>query len=367
MNSKERVLRAIEREEPDRVPTSFCASPWVVERLKDRLGVSTDRELLEELGVDIFDTRGIDIRGGVGPDYVGPEIHGVGPENWDGNLLKVWGIRQKVVETQSGKTYQHLPPPLADAKSAEELEAYAWPDPEQFDYEGIRERLEPWSDFAVLCSGASVFQHPAFLRGMDKLLMDISTSPEMADFLLDKFTNFYHRYYEKIFQRAADLIDIFWIADDFGMQDRLLISPKTFEDVFLPRLQRLIDLAKDYDTKVLFHSDGNIRKIIPKLIEMGVDVLDPIQPEAAEMDPPAIKEEFGEKICLRGAISAQEVLSKGTVEDVREEVKRRIEQLAPGGGYILSPGHPVLQVDVPTENIVAMYEAAAEYGGYKRD
>lgn len=186
----------------------------------------------------------------------------------------------------------------------------------------------------------------------------------MADFVFDKFTDFYYEYYRRIFENASDLIDIFRIADDLGTQNSLLISPLMIERFFAPRLKRFADLAKEYDIKVLFHSDGNIRRMIPRLIELGVDILDPMQPEAKDMDPAGIKKEFGDRLCLQGGISAQNVLCNGTVQDVEEEVKRRIDQLASGGGYILSPGHPVLQVDVPVENILAMYETGFEYGRY---
>jgi len=371
MNSKERVLTTISHNEPDRVPTSMNASPWVLYRLKKALGVSSDKELMARLNIDIFDMRGIDGQGKVIPRYIGPACHRV---TSNGELLPLgcpgmaprdmWGIELKVVDTPYGKMFQHKPPPLSDAESLKELENYDWPNPDWFEYDTIPIQLEQWSDYAVLCSGASIFQHPTFLRGMDKLLMDLVLNPDMANFIIDKFTDFYYEYFRRIFNEAGDMIDIFWIADDFGGQDNLIISPELFREFFVPRLKRLIGMAKEYNIKVLLHSDGNIRPIIPILIDLGVDILDPIQPEAKDMNPKEIKEEFGDKLCLRGGISVQKVLSKGTEHEVREEIKKRIEQLAPGGGYILSPGHPVLQVDIPTKNIIAMYEAAQEYGSY---
>jgi len=135
-----------------------------------------------------------------------------------------------------------------------------------------------------------------------------------------------------------------------------------FEKFVAPRLQKMAELAHHYDIKLLLHSDGNIYKIIPRLIELGVDILDPIQPEA--MDPLQIKVEFGDRLCLRGGISAQQILTRGTVDDVVTETKRIIAHLAPGGGYILAPGHPVLTVDMPTENIIAMYATGFTCGRY---
>ena len=136
-----------------------------------------------------------------------------------------------------------------------------------------------------------------------------------------------------------------------------------FEQYVKPRLLRCTALAHDFDIKVLFHTDGNVRSVIPDLIEWGIDILDPLQPEAPRMDALELKREYGERLSFSGGVSAQDVLSLRGVEEVRNEVKRTIDILGPGGGYILSPGHPSLQVDVPTENIIAMYEAGLAFGG----
>jgi len=361
--SKERVNKAITHMEPDRVPMHMNASRWVVERLKQALNVTTTRKLMQTLHIDIFDMRGIDIRGdnSVMPQYTGPDDTGI-PGDWSGNITQLWGIKETVMDTVGGKAIAQIGEPLAEAITIEELETYCWPDPAWFDYSDIHRRLEEWSDFAILCSGCSVFQHPTYVRGMDKLMLDMASNPEIADFIFDKFTDFYYEFFRRIFEQAGDLIDIFALADDLGMQNTLLISPRMFDRFVAPRLKRMIELAHEYDMKLLLHSDGNIRKIIPRLIELGLDILDPIQPEA--MDPVKIKQEFGDRLCLRGGISAQQTLSRGSVEDVVAETKRILEHLAPDGGYILAPGHPVLTVDMPTENIIAMYETAFQHGQY---
>ena len=363
LTSKERVQNAINHQEPDRIPTHLNANHPVVTRLRQALEVGTTRELLHALHIDIFDMRGIDIRGdsSVMPKYTGPENTGI-PADWSGNITKLWGIKEIVVQTESGPTITQIEYPLAEANSLEELERHCWPAPDWFDYSDLRERLEDWTEFAILCSGCSVFQHPTYVRGMDKLMLDMSINPEMADFVFDKFTDFYYEFYRRIFEQAGDLIDIFALADDLGMQNSLLISPRMFEKFVAPRLQKMAELAHRYDIKLLLHSDGNIEKIIPRLIELGVDILDPIQPEA--LDPLKIKAKFGKQLCLRGGISAQHILTHGTVDDVVAETQRIITGLAPGGGYILAPGHPVLTVDIPTENIIAMYDTAFKYGGY---
>ena len=282
--SKERVNKTIRHVEPDRVPTHINANQPVVERLKDALNVTTTRELMQALHVDIFDMRGIDIRGdnSVMPKYIGPQDTGI-PEAWNGNITQLWGIKEVTVETDKGKTLSQIEFPLLEATSIEELEQYCWPDPDWFDYSDLHKRLEEWTDFAILCSGCSVFQHPTYVRGMDKLMLDMASNPDMANFVFDKFTDFYYAFFRRIFEQAGDLIDIFALADDLGMQNSLLISPRMFEKFVALRLQQMAELAHQYDIKLLLHSDGNIHKIIPRLIDLGLDVLDPIQPEA--MDP----------------------------------------------------------------------------------
>jgi uroporphyrinogen decarboxylase len=199
------------------------------------------------------------------------------------------------------------------------------------------------------------------------MLLEMAVEPELTNFILDKVTNFYYDYFKRIFEEAGDLIDIFRLADDIGAQQNLFISPKMLRSYFGHRIKKLADLAHQYDIKVMFHTDGNVRNAIPDLIEWGVDILDPVQPEIPAMNAVELKQDFGDRLSFSGGISAQDVLPMGSVEDVQAEVKRVIDQLGPGGGYILSPGHPSLQGDVPVENIVAMYQAGLEYGQYARN
>lgn len=363
VTSKTRLQQVMNHRESDRVPTHMNANRPVIQRLKHALQVTTTRELMRALHLDIFDMRGIDIRGdsSVMPRYIGPPGTGI-PVDWSGNITQLWGIQEVTRETENGTTITQEEFPLSEATTLEEVEQYTWPDPDWFDYSDLRERLQAWTDFAVLCSGCSVFQHPTYVRGMDTLMLDMAGNPEMANVVFDTFTDFYYEFYRRIFEQAGDLIDIFALADDLGMQNTLLISPRMFEQFVAPRLQKMAELAHRYDIKLLLHSDGNIEKLIPRLTALGVDILDPIQPEA--MDPLKIKAKFGGHLCLRGGISAQRTLAHGTVDDVVAETRRIIAHLAPGGGYIVAPGHPVLTVDIPTDNIIAMYDTAFTYGVY---
>jgi uroporphyrinogen decarboxylase len=214
-----------------------------------------------------------------------------------------------------------------------------------------------------MASGASVLQHPMLLCGMDKILTDMALNPELSCSVFDKFTNFYVDYYDRMLTKANGHIDLFRIGDDIGTQRGLLISPTMFRQFIAPRLKLLVDLAHSHDTKVMFHSCGSITEFIDDLIEIGVDILDPIQVSAANMDPAQIKEQYGSRICLHGSIDTQYVLPQGSPEEVAHNVVKMIDALGPGGGFILAPCH-VLQTDVPTENVRAMYETGHKYGAY---
>ena len=166
-----------------------------------------------------------------------------------------------------------------------------------------------------------------------------------------------------MFAAAPGRIDLLRIADDLGMQHGLLVSPALFERAFVPRLVKLIDMAHSHGVRVMFHSCGAIVPLIERLIEIGVDVLDPLQVAADGMDPHLIKERFGGRICLHGSIDTQHVLHHSSPQDVSDTVCTMIDVLGAGGGFILSPSH-VLQTDVPTENVVAMYETAYQHSTY---
>lgn len=361
MDSKERVIKALSHLEPDKVPMHLNATKWVVEKLKKALKVSSDRELLKALYIDFYDLRGIDLHTGIAPGYIGP-LNELFPSNWKGAINSFWGIKEFENKTISGWTIDMEPSPLANATDIREIMNYSWPENDWFDYSDMRKQLDEWKEFSLIATGASVFQHVTFIRGTDKLMMDMMIEPEIANYLFDKVCDFYYEYFRRMFELNGNLIDIFALADDFGMQNTLLISPEMFDEYIAPRLKKMVDLAHSYKMKFLLHSCGNVETLIPRLIDLGVDILDPVQPEC--MDPLEVKSKFGKDINLRGGISVQNIVSKGSKEEVRVESKRIVEALKKGGGYIFAPGHPVLQDDVPVENIIAMYQAGNEYGFY---
>ena len=354
--SKNRVLTAVNMARPDRVPMDFQANPWVLERLHRDLGTLTHRALLERLRSDIVDLRGV-----VDPKYCGPVSQS--RELDDGVRENFWGWRQKVMQTATGPEDCFVEFVLADATSVDDFEQHSWPSADWFDFNDLAAGLDEWQDFAVMASGASVFQHATFLRRTDNLLMDMAVRPEMAHWLIDRFTDFYLAFFDRMLTAAKGRIDILRTADDLGTQRGLFFSPEMFRTFIKPRLKKLVDMTHSHGVKFLFHSCGAIRPLIEDLIEIGVDVLDPLQATADGMEPQALKDAYGSRICLHGGICTQHLLPNGTPEQVCDEVRRRVEILGAGGGYVLAPCH-VLQTDVPTENILAMSDTAFESGRY---
>jgi uroporphyrinogen decarboxylase len=207
-----------------------------------------------------------------------------------------------------------------------------------------------------MATGASVWQHPSFLRSLEVLMMDLLDEPEIASFLMDKFTDFYVDYFDRMLTVAAGEIDLLRIADDVGTQHGLIFSPEIFKEFVGPRIKRIIDMAHSHGVKVMYHSCGAIFSLIPEIIASGADVLDPLQAAAKGMEPEKLKASYGNQICLHGGIDTQYLLPQGTPEQVAGRTREICEILGKGGGYVASPCH-VVQTDVPTANLEAMRDA----------
>jgi len=353
VTSKERVLAAINLQEPDRVPMDFSANKATLARLLKDFDCSDLFTLIKTLGADIVDLRGV-----VDPVYKGPV-----PEKRalaDGVSQNYWGWRTKIEQTATGPEEMFCEFILAD-RSHEEIQQHLWPQVDWFDFSDFGQRLEKWQGLAVMASGPSVWQHPTFLRGLDNLMADLMLAPDTAELLMDKFTDFYVAYFDKMFSQVPGKVDILRIADDLGMQDRLIMSREMILRFIIPRLKKIVDMAHSHGVKVMFHSCGAIFEVIDDIIEAGLDILDPLQVTAKGMDPKKIKDSFGSRICLHGAIDTQYLLPEGNPSDVSRTVKEMVNILGKGGGYILSPSH-VLQTDVPTANISALYETGLNKG-----
>ncbi|UCG06806.1 MAG: hypothetical protein JSV83_23390, partial [Desulfobacterales bacterium] len=222
--------------------------------------------------------------------------------------------------------------------------------------------------YAVICGAdrlnrTAQFKPAMYLRGIEKLLLDLTLNPVFVEALTQRLTDYYLEYNEKIFRKANGKIDIFFMGDDFGTQEGMFLSKEMWRKFFKPGFKKFIEQAHSYGIKVMHHTCGSVVELIPEFIECGLDILQSLQPRAKGMDLKKIKREYGNDIAFQGGIDIQDTMPFGTVEQVKDDVKRTIETLGPGGGYILCTSHN-LQADTPIENILSMYETALEVGKY---
>lgn len=344
MTSKERVASSLRWEEPDRVPVQTYLTPEMRKRLTDRFG---GRDVLERLGVD-FRAVNAPYRGGLRP--------GGGGTTYD-----MWGAGYRRVEHGTGGAYEEACfLPLAGLGTMDDVRSYPWPDPADFDCSGIRESCDAVSAYAVACGGAGfpdIVNGVSRGRGMEQVLVDIATRDEVGLAVIDRRSDILHEVLRRTLEAAGGRIDIVCLGEDMGNQNGRMFSPRDFEEVFRPRLGRFIDLAHEFGARAMMHSCGDTHEIMPTLIEMGLDVLDAMQPEPPGMDPETIRKACLGKLAFSGLISTQRTLPFGTVEDCRREARHRLDVIAPGGGYIFAPAHNI-QPDTPVENVLAVYEEA---------
>ena len=199
------------------------------------------------------------------------------------------------------------------------------------------------------------FDIARFIRGTEEFFIDLAIEPKKAEVLLDKVNDLYISFFERCMTRVGPLVDGVYIGDDFGTQQGMAMSPEMWRKYIKPRYKKLISVIKGYGLKCCHHTCGGVFPIIPDMIEVGVDVLNPIQPLAKGMDPRILGEEFGRDIAFYGGIDEQRTLPYGTIEDVKNEVLQRIQALGKYNGYIVAPSH-AFQPDTPIENIIAVYE-----------
>ena len=339
MTARERVLSALAHQQPDRTPRDFWAEEPAWNRLLEFSGQPDREELLKSLEIDLRHVNAIE------PGETNPA---------DGIYQNMWGERYTYKPTPWGKMREDLPGALARAESFGELETFQWPTPDQMNYSQLKEQCSQREEYAYVYGFADIWQRPSLVRGWEQMFVDLVEHPEWAHFLSRKFTDFYLEDYTRAAEATGGRIDLYLLISDLGTQRGPLISLAMFRQFVGPYLKEMIDRIHHLRGKVLYHSCGAIRPFIPELIELGVDVLDPIQPVGPEMTPERLKADFGERLCFHGGIDIQKVLPFGSPEDGRAEARRYCETLGAGGGYILSPAH-LFQPDIPPENIQAVY------------
>ncbi|HSH09441.1 MAG TPA: uroporphyrinogen decarboxylase family protein, partial [Oceanipulchritudo sp.] len=310
------------------------------------------------------------LRNALGVDFRNVEAPFNGPIRFDplpGRRINEWGIHTRWIEHASGGYWDYCDFPLQDADLEQILE---WPIPEvdDFDYAELVEQCRRWKDFYLVLGNPGVgdfINHTGMLRSMEMVLMDLYEGEEETLALFDRRLNLQLKMLERCLDLAKGTIDMLWIGDDLGTQIAPILSSELFRQHLRPRHQKLVDLGKAYGATVMIHSCGSSSWAFDDFIEMGIEVVDTLQPEARNMDPAYLKSKYGQRLSFHGCISTAGPVVAGTVEETVAYVREKLDILMPGGGYALAPTHQ-LQDNSRTENVIALYETAREYGRYRK-
>jgi uroporphyrinogen decarboxylase len=383
MTSRDRILTALAHEQPDRVPIVIGTSNTTgvkmgaYRRLKAGLGIdSPDRYIYDwpELGTAALDEAALvrlrgDARGVLDrfPADVYRRNRARGPH---APFVDDWGTGQ--VEIAPGSWFPGVHP-MKDASTIDAIERYPWPDmddPSRVAHVRTEaERLRDENEYAVIGAPWLLFplERAFAMQGMDTFLMHMALSPDFARALLTKIADLCKRLMGHFLRECGDLVDIIKIGDDLGSQDRLLMSPAMYRRVLKPIHADYIAFIRERTrARVFFHTDGDVFDLVDDFIDIGVDILNPVQTSAGRMSNlPELKRRWGSRLAFCGAIDTHRILPSGTPDEVRREVHRVLDVMAPGGGYMVASVHTIMD-DVPPENIVAMVDAVEDYGRAQR-
>ncbi len=343
MTERERVLAAIEHRPVDRAPVDYLAKGNVTPRLMERLGVHSEEELLQALEVDM---RRISHAKLCPPPTL----------EEDGFVRSRFGVRTK--QNTSNIAMETIYP-FQDGATLDDIHAHNWPDPAALDYSGIRKMCaqfhgrhatygSPWCPF---------FHEVGWMIGEENLLAWMLVQPQLVHALVDHVVAYYLEVTRLYLDACGGMLDIAYFGNDYGTQASLLMSPAQWQEFFRGPQKAFFDLAHDYGCRVMFHSCGSIHALIPSLIADGVDILDPVQARASGMYLPDLVAEFGGQLAFHGGVDVQQTLPFGTPEEVRAECRAYTSLGREQGGYILMACQNLTD-DVPTENLLALYDLA---------
>lgn len=348
---RERVLLALSRRETDRVPVDFLATRETWAALRQEIGAADNETALRRLGIDVRHPR---------QPYIGPPLRRDSAGGW----YDAWGVGRKPVSFAGGIYNEIFFHPLAGIRDPAELAKYPWPQPEWWDAEGLKRQiqaLDAHESHAIALpefgDPGGIFEIAWYLRGMEQFMADMALEPQMALEIMRYVSEFYMGLLDRVMSVVGERVDLIWTSDDIAHQRGPLISERTWRTVIAPFHEKFNRRVHELGARVMYHSCGAVRRFIPGLIGIGVDVLDVLQFSANGMDPCEIKSNFGDRLCFHGGMDVQSTLPLSVDGEVGRVAKERIRVLGRNGGYILSPGHNI-QIDTPIRNILAMYAAA---------
>jgi uroporphyrinogen decarboxylase len=382
MNSRERLLKTLDHEEPDRIPIDLGGS--IVTSITKNAYIELKRYLGMEVGdVKIYDyvqqlpyidelllkRLEIDVRM-IATHYAVSENQEIYEEDNYYYFYDRWGSKLRMPK-KNGHYFDWVDFPIKET-SIEALNNYKWPEPDSKDYIlRLKERAKDLyqnTDYALVGTaifGGGVFEQPARIMRMEDFLSSLITEVKFADKVMEKIKDLYIENCSRYLEEIGNYIQVFVYWNDIATQSSFLISPEMYRELVKPKDKEIIDAIKSKTkAKIFYHSCGAVKELIPDLIDIGVDILNPVQVSAKGMDTKMLKKEFGKYITFwGGGCDTQHVLPYGTTKEVKEEVKKRINHLAPGGGFVFNTVHNI-QDDVPPQNIMSMFEALDEYGKY---
>jgi uroporphyrinogen decarboxylase len=385
MNSRERILKTLNHEEPDRVPFDLAGSTWTgitntaYQNLRKHLGLTVSNpvwsDVIQQIVIpseEILNELNVDTRG----------VFPLTSHNWDvysklkdaGEYYEYfdeWGFTHHFPKNGFWFSLVKHSMDTVDFESEGVIEKFAWPDA------GNKQRFVEMREKAIqfrnqnkivmtkgLCAG--LFEMHQRVRGMENAMLDPFLFSVNSDKLVGKLADLKIEFWDALLNELGDVVDIVGEGDDYGTQQSQLIDPEQFREYYKPHFERVLSFIKKKspNVKIMFHSCGNVRPIIPDFIKIGIDILNPVHITATGMEPVQLKKDFGNEIVFwGGGVDTQKVLPSGNLQEVADDVKRNIAALAPGGGFVFSTVHNI-QAEVPPQNIVAMMTALKEFGKY---
>ena len=381
MKHRERVRLALNHQEPDRIPidlgatiiSSIAKTTYV--QLKQQLGLPLEEitmldyvQQLPYVSEDLMQRFGVDFRMVQLPAATAASVD-IFEEGDYYAFTDRWGSKLHMPK-ENGFYFDWVDFPIKEPTLAA-LDQYRWPRPDSDETNARLGAVAKWlyenTDYALVGSaviGGGIFEQPARVMGLQNFLLALLTAPQFADRLMEQITDIYIESCSRYLDHVGQYLQVFTFWDDVTGQNGWLIRPELYRKMIKPKQKRLVEaIKKKTDAKLFFHCCGAARGLIPDLIELGFDILNPVQVSARGMDTKELKAEFGKDITFWGGIDTQRVLPFGKPQDVADEVKRRIDDLAPGGGFVLAAVHNI-QALVPPENIVTMFDTALAYGKY---
>lgn len=385
LSPRQRVQLAMTHHEPDRVPVDFLATMEIWDRLIAHLQPDTSaigdgtffdpaREAIlryfnvdcRVLSYDMFCTPPASLfNPGAVEDWWVSMNRSTPNRMWrqrnpDGTFNDIWSTHSYRMESMSGAYEGFKTWPLSKATTIEELKQHPWPTPEWWDFSplpALMRQLDAHQEYHLRFRLGSVFEIGWQLRGLEEFMMDLARQPEIPLYIMERLTEIYLENLRRVLEVAGERLDMVYFYDDVATQTSLMISPRMWKKYVRPFHVKLIELAHRYGKPVMYHTDGSVYQLIGEFIDMGVDVLNPLQPDAKDMDLQRIKDEFGDRLTFHGGVDIMRTLPRGKREQVMAEVQERVRVLGRDGGYILCSSHHI-QPDTPIENVIAMYDVS---------